>query len=371
MTAAAVERAAALIRPENTPARRRSAARAIWLRGPAHDVALAFLWVPFVVAALGVAHQPERLTWLVSATLLFSFAHQPLTLWLVYGDAAQRQPRRRLVVWAPVVAVLAVTAGTSLRPDVVALVAGLWNVAHTLRQRYGVSRLYGRLAAIDCSNDNKLLWSWLTLAAIAALSGTNLGDSARQAGIGRRNTTAIDALASADALGVVLLWTAGAGAVVVTAAWLRTELRRPAHNPARLVYLGSTALLLGVLAVEPVAGFVGYVGAHAAEYVLVVRWRIRRAGDQQRAGDGVGQVVRRLGVDGSIAMYVVAVAALVAGLRSLGGSQLAVTVTLTLGALHLFYDGLIWRSPRPSKDSRVSPAARHRSVTGATKRRDV
>lgn len=347
MSTAAAGQAAALIHPgDATPARAGSAAKVTWLRGPAHDLALAFLWVPFVVAALGVAHQPERLRWLVSATLLFSFAHQPLTLWLVYGDAAQRRPRRRLVVWAPVIAVLAVSVGTSLRPDVVALVAGLWNVAHTLRQRYGVSRLYGRLAGIDCSNDNKLLWSWLTLAAIAALAGANLGDSARQVGIGQRNTTAIDVLASADALGVVLFWAAGTAAVLVTVAWLRTELRRPAQNPARLVYLVSTALLLGILAVEPVAGFVGYVGAHAAEYVVVVRWRIRRAGDHQRRGDGVGQLVRRVGVNGSIALYVIAVVALIAGLRSLGGSQLAVTITLALGALHLFYDGLIWRSPR-------------------------
>ena len=115
------------------------------------------------------------LRWLVSATLLFSFAHQPLTLWLVYGDASQRHARRRLVLWAPVVALLAVSVGMSVRPDLLALVAGVWNVAHTLRQRYGVSRLYGRLAGIDCPGDNRLLWSWLVLAVVVALTGTNLG----------------------------------------------------------------------------------------------------------------------------------------------------------------------------------------------------
>ena len=78
-----------------------------WLRSPAHDLAMAFLWVPFVVAAHAVADDPERLSWLVSATLLFSFAHQPLTLWLVYGDASQREARRRLVLWAPLVALVA------------------------------------------------------------------------------------------------------------------------------------------------------------------------------------------------------------------------------------------------------------------------
>lgn len=57
-------------------------------------------------------------------------------------------------------------------------------------------------------------------------------------------------------------------------------------------------------------------------------------------------------------MYVIAVAALIAGLRSLGGSQLAVTITLALGALHLFYDGLIWRSPRAADATASGPSAR-------------
>ena len=56
-----------------------------------HDIAMALLWVPFVSAAVAVSNDPDRLRTLVSLTLLFSFAHQPLTLWLVYGDAAQRR----------------------------------------------------------------------------------------------------------------------------------------------------------------------------------------------------------------------------------------------------------------------------------------
>lgn len=71
-----------------------------------------------------------------------------------------------------------------------------------------MARLYGRPAGIDCPGDNRLLWSWLALAVVVALSGTNLGDAARDAGIGQRNTTAIDVLASADVLGAVLLLTA-------------------------------------------------------------------------------------------------------------------------------------------------------------------
>lgn len=346
-TSAAPPRDVAL--PRDPPPSRGSpgpATGAAWLRSPTHDVAMAFLWLPFVVAACAVADDPNRLRWLVSATLLFSFAHQPLTLWLVYGDAAQRRAHPRLVVLAPVVALIAVSVGTSIRPDVVALVAGTWNVAHTLRQRYGVARLYGRLAGIDCSGDNRLLWTWLAIAIAAALAGTDLSEAARRAGIGSRNTSAIDALATADVLGAVLLLSAAAVAVATTVAWVRSERRRARHSRARFIYLASTAALFIVLAIEPVAGFVGYVGAHAAEYLMVVRWRIRRAGEKPVAGDGVGALVRRIGTDGSIALYAVAVVAVIAGLRSLEGSQTAVAFTLTLGALHLALDSVIWRSPR-------------------------
>jgi hypothetical protein len=45
--------------------------RAGWLRGPAHDVAMALLWLPFAVVAYAVADEPDHLRWLVSATLLF------------------------------------------------------------------------------------------------------------------------------------------------------------------------------------------------------------------------------------------------------------------------------------------------------------
>ena len=256
---------------------------------------MALLWVPFAVAAHAVSNDPDRLRTLVSLTLLFSFAHQPLTLWLVYGDAAQRRSHASAVVWAPVVLVLAIAVGTSVRPEAVALVAGVWNVAHTLRQRYGLCKLYGRLSGVDCGADNRLLWSWLTLAVIVAFARTDVSATARAVGIGRRNTTAFDAVASADTVIAALLPVALAVAIVTTARWAHRELRRSTHSSPRLFYLASTAALLVVLAVDPVVGFVGYVGAHAAEYLLVVRWRVDRAAQQPRRGRPCRRAGRRVG----------------------------------------------------------------------------
>ena len=318
-----------------------------WMQGAGHDVVMALLWVPFVLAALAVSHDPNGVRTLVSLTLLFSFAHQPLTLWLVYGDVAQRRSHASLVLWAPVALAVTVVVASTVRPDVVAIVAAVWNVAHTIRQRYGVCKLYGRLAGIECGGDNRLLWSWLVLAVVVAFTRADLGATARVGGLGRPGLTAIDLVASADAAVMALLPAALLVAVVTTVRWARVELARTVHSRPRLLYLASTVGLLVVLAVHPVAGFVGYVGAHAAEYLFVVRWRISRAAARSVEGDAVGGLARRVGSGGTLSLYAVVVVVLVLGISTIEHTWLAPVIILTLGALHLFFDGVIWRAPRP------------------------
>jgi hypothetical protein len=312
-------------------------------------VALAFAWIPFALAAWAVAGDPDHLRWLVAATLLFSLAHQPLTLWLVYGDAAQRRAHRSVFVWAPVVATAAVAVGMSVRPEAVAIVAGAWNVAHTLRQRYGLCRMYGRASGVDGAGDHRLLWTWLLGAVVVVLARVDLADTARALGLGRRNTVAIEFLGAGRGLAVVALPAVLIAVGAVTATWLRDERRRPVHSTARAVYVASTLSLLAVLAVAPVVGLVAYVGSHAAEYLLVVRWRMDRAAQRTADGDHVGALARRIGGATTVGVYLVGVVALIGGLRLVGGGRVAATALLTLGALHLFYDGFIWHSSRATR----------------------
>src|SRR5262249_11205682 len=143
-----------------------------------------------------------------------------------------------------------------------------------------------------------------------------------------------------------------------------TERRRPVQSAPRLAYLASTALLLVVVALDPIVGFVGYVGGHAAEYLLVVRWRVARAAAGSGA-DAVGRVGRRVGGGGTLALYALAVAAIFLLLRSLPWSNVASVVILTLGGLHLYFDGLIWHAPRPGRTggaTRVVPGCEERAA---------
>jgi hypothetical protein len=103
-----------------------------------------------------------------------------------------------------------------------------------------------------------------------------------------------------------------------------------------------------VLAIHPIVGFVGYVGAHAAEYFLVVRWRVDRAAAGRLSRDAVGALARRVGGDGTLGLYAVVVVALIFALRVLEPVEVVPVIVLTLGGLHLLFDGVIWKSPRPA-----------------------
>ena len=68
-------------------------------------------------------------------------------------------------------------------------------------------------------------------------------------------------------------------------------------------------------------------------------------------GDAVGTLGRRVGGAGTLGLYAIAVAALIVAIHLLKPSAVAPAIILTLGALNLFFDGVIWRSPRPTAAS--------------------
>jgi hypothetical protein len=118
-----------------------------WIHGPVVDTAVAWCWVPFFLAGRAIESRPDALATLVVAVFILSFSHQPLTLTLVYGDPDQFRARRALFTWSPLVFLVAVVGGVALSVALVAVIAGLWNAEHTLMQRYGVTRIYGRKVA--------------------------------------------------------------------------------------------------------------------------------------------------------------------------------------------------------------------------------
>ena len=134
------------------------------------------------------------------------------------------------------------------------------------------------------------------------------------------------------------------------------ERRRGADaNPAKWLYVGSTAALFAVILIDPIAGLIGFVGAHSLEYFVIVHQSLGRryveapAPDSAPARSPLGRAVRaRPGRLGFFAVYLGLILAVVWLLESFGSAEAYLIVFFTLGGLHVFYDGFIWKLRRPA-----------------------
>jgi hypothetical protein len=324
------------------------------------DVALALCWIPFAAAGWLFRHDANSTAWLVSTTLLISFAHQPLTLALVYGDKRNFDLRRRTFIWSPVVFAGAVLASQHISLTALAVVAGLWNAEHTLMQRYGIMRIHGRKAGQqEAPLDKALLFSWLALAFVwIAADGRTPGHIA-QTGLGGKNRRGLDLLTDLQPAARLLLPLAAIVAVTVMLRWLRDERHHGSGSGrSKRFYTASTAVLFLTILVNPVAGFLGYVGSHAIEYFIIVH---RSVGPKYASADAdgrapVGFAVRRLGRVGFFAAYIGIVFAALSVLDRYGSPTSYTVVILTLGGMHVFYDGFIWKRPAADRGGMLSVA---------------
>ena len=314
---------------------------------------VALAWVPFVMAVHLAEHDPELLRGLISATFLLSFAHQPLTLALVYGDAEQFRLRRAVFTLSPLIFAIAIMVATQFDPLVLAVVAGLWNAEHTLMQRYGITRIYGRKAGQDDGRLEKaMLFSWLALAVVVvAGDGRTPGRLARM-GLGDTNRLAVEMLSRFRSVAAVLVVPVVLLVAALVLAWLRSEGRTGARaNPAKWVYVATTACLFLVILIDPIAGLLGYVGAHALEYFVIVHQSLGRryADGSSGQSSALGRAVRaRPGRVGFLAVYLGVILAVVTLLQWYGSVTIYLVVFFTLGGLHVFYDGFIWKLRRPA-----------------------
>jgi hypothetical protein len=328
------------------------AAQDRWIRGPAADTAVAWCWVPFAVMAHALEPSVGSIRQLLGAVLLFSFLHQPLTLALVYGSPERFRRHRKVFVWSPFVLLAAVAVGTQVSLTLVAAVGGLWNAEHTLMQRFGVTRIYGRKGGDDLGRLEKpMLVSWLVFALVWVAADQRTPGLVARVGLDQVNASALATLHHVGGLARLLLVPAGGVVAALAARWARAEradrARRAefARNPAKHSYLLATALLFAVILIDPVAGFVAYVGAHAVEYFTVVHSALGRPSG--RAGV-LERTVARSGRTGFLAAYVGGVIGLLAVLDHWATPLEYTIVVLTLGGLHIFYDGFIWKLRQPS-----------------------
>jgi hypothetical protein len=139
--------------------------------------------------------------------------------------------------------------------------------------------------------------------------------------------------------------------VALAVMWFVQERRRHDLNPAKWFYIGTTAALFGVMLVDPLAGILGYVGAHSIEYFVIVHQSLgkRYTSPEDDEGAVLGRVVRaRTGRWGFMVAYGLTVLGLVTALSLWAPTIVYFVVFFTLGGMHVFYDGFIWKLRRPA-----------------------
>jgi hypothetical protein len=325
----------------------REATRGLWVHGPVADIMLGWCWLP--IALIVHAAEPHLTTVqaIMGVIFLISFAHQPLTLGLVYGDPAQRDAHRRLYRWAPWVAFAVIVVGLNVSLSLVAVMAGLWNAEHTLMQRYGVMRIYGRKAGDDQGRIEKpMLIIWL-VAGIAYIGGyVDLPRLVSRLSVGETNARSFDVLGELSSAARVLFWVAAIAGVVIAVRWWKAERRLgfAASRPKHWYALGTAGLIIAVM-VDPIAGVAGYVAAHAIEYFAVVHTSLRGRNDAALVATATRTTARRVA---AYAGYFAAIGVIVYFTWSPFNGKLYAFAILFFGTLHILYDGLVWKLRRPA-----------------------
>jgi hypothetical protein len=332
------------------------------VHGPVADVALGWCWLPVTVLAWGLRHDVHATQTLMVIAFAVSFAHQPLTLGLVYGDRNQYDAHPGIYRWTPLVAVAVIVVGWNVSFTAVAVVAALWNAEHTLMQRYGVTRIYGRKNGDTHGSIEKPAMIAMLIAGIASIGAfADREAMINRLGLGRTNATGVRTLDRFEGVSTLIFWAASVVALVLCVIWAARERRTGGSWPKTVYALGTVGLVAAVV-YDPVAGFAGYVAAHAIEYFAVVHSTLRTRSDSQPVARATATRQRRIVI---YCLYFAAVAALVIGARRITNGYAA--AILFFGALHVFYDGFVWklRKPNVAASLGLAAAADARAVVGA------
>lgn len=342
----------------------RAGVRWHWLYDARTDLLLSWCWVPFFVIGLVVASRTGAgadadLGTLFTGVLLVSLLHQPLTLLLVYGDAGQFRLRRRLFTWAPAVAVIVITVAVGLNLWLLVPIAAVWNAVHTLQQRYGLLRIHARKAGYgDSRLDRAVLFvpfvAVLALAAGLPATSRQIDRLSGELGGGQNARAAAQLVADRPAI-LMLVGPLLLAAAAVIVAYARQEwraARRGEADAGKWVYLAGTLTLIGSAVIDPAAGLVAYIAAHALEYAIVVARTLRsrydrrpeRAPSRTALGTLAATPVRRAAL---LAAFFGVFGVVDVRLRGTLSPSVYLSAIYTVGLLHFLYDAVIWKTRRP------------------------
>ena len=326
--------------------------RPLWIFSSGLDLLIAWCWVPMFlvwhVLMSGTGPSADALLREgVVVALAVSFLHQPLTFGLVYGDKRQVALHRRLFTWAPGIAVSVAVIAAIENLWIVVPVAAAWNLQHTLQQRYVLERIYAGKSGYGSGRLDRAV-AYVPMAAvlfaIAAMPSTT--GLVERSGLDPMNAGAVRLLVHIRPVAVILLVAATIATGIVVVLVIRQEIRAGVKaNPAKWCYQLASLALLGAIIVDPAAGFIAYVTAHAVEYgVVVYRTAERRYGHATEVASFLDRVARS--APGRVAFFGGIVVAAWAARTFVHGDSFN-ALLYSVGALHFTYDAVIWKLRKP------------------------
>jgi hypothetical protein len=169
-------------------------------------------------------------------------------------------------------------------------------------------------------------------------------------GFGGTNRRSVEILDSLKTYATVPFWIALGVSVYFIARWIRAERERPSTQAQRVkwMYAAGTLGLLVAVMLDPIAGIAGYVAAHAIEYFGIVHGSLRRrssTGDVSPIARASATPRRRAGL---YALYFAAIVGLIVSTWSIWDGKVYAFAILFFGALHILYDGFVWKLRKPA-----------------------
>lgn len=346
-----------------------------WLRHPVWDLSLiGFCWLPFylwVVFGLGLGQetyglpalrrgdQQDALLTATLAALGTTYVHRHYTFFVVYGDRGTFKRHARGLIVAPLIVFACVGLARLFRQESIAgyspwlavlIVSGLWNVWHSLQQRYGIWRVYAGRAGVGLEKpehgrrDMQLLWaSALATAALVLIFQTDTFGAHYNAA---RVLDFIEPLRQGGTF-VVLVSVVLGGWGLIAARWLRHELKAPLslkQRAPRLSFLGSTLTLFLVFVLHgPIVGYLCFGVCHALEYVAFVH----HFGEKKFGADkgAAATLFRRpllyapFMIGGLVGLFLI--------LKEYRRTDVYLAYYLGTSLLHFLFDGWIWKVRKP------------------------
>ncbi len=366
-----------------------------WHVSPAIDVAayhFSWLWALIPLALAGPEYPGDYLPLFV-LLLSFGFVHRHYTLGYAYLDPEIFARHRKRLLYTPLIlgaGLLAtpyllrasIPAGALSIEDlrwpaadfrlkllVTTLVfgAGLWNLWHTLAQKYGILRIYSAKAQRQGEAsapgwiDRLFVMGWLPLIAsyVAPAFAEAILDEFRIARLFVEPIVGWLVVAKPVAAPIAAAFAIASSALFFAAEWRAQRF----HNRARLsMAIGTGSLWLCFLVFDPIKVYLAFAFSHALEYMVFVwAYQRRRYAERRSPQPVMARLLERPAL--AYTSYTLALAAIYVCLQDWEGRQLWNLPSLRVGELtlgkwifywgvfqsllHFYFDGFLWKTRQP------------------------